>query len=68
MRVREMSDPSSALRAPLDWRQYGGAFAATGFSSRSWKSKLKSVSGETARIFTNPKVQQTMDYVTGRFG
>jgi phosphate transport system ATP-binding protein len=24
--------------------------------------------GETARIFTNPKVQQTMDYVTGRFG
>lgn len=24
--------------------------------------------GETARIFTNPKVQQTMDYITGRFG
>lgn len=24
--------------------------------------------GETARIFTNPMVQRTMDYVTGRFG
>lgn len=24
--------------------------------------------GDTARIFTNPKMQQTMDYVTGRFG
>ncbi|MEJ5374953.1 MAG: phosphate ABC transporter ATP-binding protein PstB [bacterium] len=24
--------------------------------------------GDTARIFTTPKVQQTMDYVTGRFG
>lgn len=24
--------------------------------------------GETSRIFTNPKVQKTMEYVTGRFG
>jgi phosphate transport system ATP-binding protein len=24
--------------------------------------------GETSRIFTNPKVEKTMDYVTGRFG
>lgn len=24
--------------------------------------------GETSRIFTNPKVRKTMDYVTGRFG
>jgi phosphate transport system ATP-binding protein len=24
--------------------------------------------GETTRIFTNPKVQRTMEYVTGRFG
>lgn len=24
--------------------------------------------GETSRIFTNPKVDKTMDYVTGRFG
>jgi phosphate transport system ATP-binding protein len=24
--------------------------------------------GKTSTIFTNPKVQKTMDYVTGRFG
>jgi phosphate transport system ATP-binding protein len=24
--------------------------------------------GETSRIFTNPKVAKTMEYVTGRFG
>ena len=24
--------------------------------------------GDTSRVFTNPKVEKTMDYVTGRFG
>ena len=31
----------------------GGALIATGRNSRSWKSKLKSVSGETAAIRTS---------------
>ncbi len=32
---------------------FGGAFFATGLNSRSWKSKLKSVAGDTAFIRTS---------------